>query len=170
MTDKAAWQDISTAPKDGTEIILGWAVDVDCAGAVAVGYWMGNPERNFWRETGWFTSDEDVLCHHPICPTHWQALPSPPESVPANDELSRLRAELAMSSQQYDHLEGVSNIQVETINQLRERLDRAEGAFNTAFQATKWKMMNALTQEECDLWTKAWELMNSRAALEGVSE
>lgn len=72
------WQPISTAPKDGTPIIVagpsekGW-----CYG---VAFW--NPNGNSWVgdclevtgiwETGsaWFEPDEV---------THWQPLPAPPE-------------------------------------------------------------------------------------------
>ena len=67
------WQPIETAPKDGTPIILGFP-DMACEG-----YWMCDPSRNHWGETGWFASDSDVLFEHPWKPTHWMPLPEPPK-------------------------------------------------------------------------------------------
>ena len=52
-----AWRDISTAPRDGTRVIIGgrgWA-----------------KQGEFWRHYQ-FWSTEKV-------PTHWQPLPTPPE-------------------------------------------------------------------------------------------
>lgn len=60
----SAWQPIDTAPRDGTDIILGYA-----GSHSEEGRWMGDPSRNHWRETGWFASTDDVLCDHPKRPT-----------------------------------------------------------------------------------------------------
>lgn len=56
------WQDIETAPKDGTDI-LGFDED----GRVVV-WW----DRNAWIRRG---DDYDIVTH----PTHWQPLPPPPK-------------------------------------------------------------------------------------------
>jgi hypothetical protein len=73
MTDKAAWQDISTAPKDGTWVAL-WCKD----GGVKAGYWANT---YFSQDPAWVTyahrSDSEEI--YPL-PTHWTSLPSPPES------------------------------------------------------------------------------------------
>ncbi len=53
------WQPIETAPKDGTEVILGnWIRKW-----VLVGY---------WHRGGWQVDSGTVT------PTHWQAFPAPP--------------------------------------------------------------------------------------------
>jgi Lar family restriction alleviation protein len=67
------WRPIETAPRDGTPVILGYANSHSCEG-----FWMGNPERNHWGETGWFDSDSDVLCEHAHHPDAWMPLPTPP--------------------------------------------------------------------------------------------
>jgi len=71
-----AWRPISEAPKDGNPIILGYS---DFGGlSSAEGYWMGDPKRNYWGETGWFESSEEVFHTHPSSPTHYMPLPEPP--------------------------------------------------------------------------------------------
>jgi uncharacterized protein (DUF2237 family) len=65
MTDKAAWQDISTAPKDGTRILLyrpgnGWCVVIA---------WWSESAGAYGDYAGFF---KDA--------THWMPLPSPPEA------------------------------------------------------------------------------------------
>jgi len=65
------WQDISTAPKDGTVVIL------------SNGEWV---ERGWWSNSmwlgslgpGWITDDpRDVgVVHSDV--THWQPMPTPP--------------------------------------------------------------------------------------------
>jgi len=65
------WSPIESACKYGDPILL----EVD--GYVGVGFWMGDPERNHWKETGWFFAGDDVLCGHPENPTHWMSLPNP---------------------------------------------------------------------------------------------
>jgi hypothetical protein len=66
------WLPIETAPKDGESVILGFK---DFS---AEGFWMDDPARNHWRETGWFFSDDDILTGHPTHPTYWQPLPATP--------------------------------------------------------------------------------------------
>jgi hypothetical protein len=78
------WKPIETAPKDGTAIILCWAVTADkrpidwresptTAGVfVQIGSWSEG--ENWW----WVYIDTpgDTALH--FTPTHWMALPSPP--------------------------------------------------------------------------------------------
>ncbi len=69
------WFDISTAPKDGTNIILGNEV------TVAVGKWARDDWRAmyFVREgTGDFQAGAGLLNE----PTHWRPLPPPPSNPP----------------------------------------------------------------------------------------
>lgn len=60
-----AWQDISTASKDGTEI-LGYLFE-DCS-----------PQPIYWAEgaLGWYS---DVTCKY-VMPTHWMPIPTPPDA------------------------------------------------------------------------------------------
>jgi hypothetical protein len=64
------WQDIETAPKDGTEI---WA-------------YAGEQARMKWIEGSgyalWVWADEALseIDPDPIQPTHWMPLPEPPET------------------------------------------------------------------------------------------
>lgn len=63
------WQDISTAPKDGTHI-LAFASDEYRQPYYSVAQWA--PERpEFGSVAGWFWS-------FAIRPTHWMPLPPPP--------------------------------------------------------------------------------------------
>ena len=75
------WQPISTAPKDGTEILLfglfSWDYDFeDAKPTTAVGEW--DDYGGYECEGGWQT-----ITHNPYkdnCePTHWKPLPEPPK-------------------------------------------------------------------------------------------
>lgn len=59
------WQPIETAPRDGSEVLLGWD-----SGHVTSGFW----ERQYW-----------LTCVGPYqgsqAPQYWQPLPSPPAAV-----------------------------------------------------------------------------------------
>ncbi len=59
-----AWEPISTAPKDGTELLLAHKF-------AFVGRWF---QPGFGTE-GWWTANA-----MPVEPTHWQHLPQPPEA------------------------------------------------------------------------------------------
>lgn len=85
------WQPIETAPKDGTDILLGFANDnrpavvavgvgnnpdtVALVGRAKVARWYAMPFR------GWYESwDEyDSLNAVKGCPTHWMPLPEAPK-------------------------------------------------------------------------------------------
>lgn len=80
------WQDISTAPKDGTEILLFTHHEADeyldeSFDAVQIGLWDdGNhaPGSAFHREPGW--------CQQKIGkPTHWMPLPKAPSTPSGSD-------------------------------------------------------------------------------------
>lgn len=58
-----SWQPIETAPRDKTEILLGWT-----SGLVLCGYWS-----QFRNHLGWTTSRGMYGD-----PTHWMPLPEPP--------------------------------------------------------------------------------------------
>lgn len=73
LRDAERWRPIESAPRDGTYILLGHE-----GSHSEEGRWMGDASRNHWGETGWFASDDDVLCEHPSKPTHWRPLPAPP--------------------------------------------------------------------------------------------
>lgn len=74
---KDAWQPISTAPKDGTDIFLfGWCLD----------WTKDNSKRaefqvmtiGFWNDhIGGFQSERDDTADY-FEPTHWMPLPPPP--------------------------------------------------------------------------------------------
>ena len=64
--DAREWQDISTAPKDGTDILLGFAGDDRPA---VIAGWFG--------ESGW--EKYDCLNLVKGRPTHWMPLPPAPQ-------------------------------------------------------------------------------------------
>jgi len=62
-----AWQPIESAPKDGSEILLGHK-----DGSLAIGWWRArNPNQ------GWTDGDSYAMGW----PTHWQPAPTPPEAA-----------------------------------------------------------------------------------------
>jgi hypothetical protein len=63
------WQDISTAPKDGTRVMLSYDDSVTTGR-----YW------DAWNDgtADWFDDSDDVLCGY-LKPTHWMPLPPAPE-------------------------------------------------------------------------------------------
>lgn len=74
------WQDISTAPRDGTEIQL-WIIDKGTEpGWVPIGAWVDEPYRGegpCWCE--WDIVDYDgVEGWSAVTATHWMPLPAPP--------------------------------------------------------------------------------------------
>ena len=60
-TTPVAWQDIDTAPKDGTKLLMG-----DCD-AVWIGHWDA-------IDDAWLNRDYDIQW-----PCYWRPLPTPPE-------------------------------------------------------------------------------------------
>lgn len=68
------WQDIKTAPKDGTAILLGIT---GYKTNMAVAEW--EPESKF-SAGGWLYSDDEFF----VNPTHWMPLPKHP--TPANGD------------------------------------------------------------------------------------
>lgn len=69
------WQDISTAPKDGTKVLVGRFVrkcQTDFNNIVTVDFWHTPKLHNF---LGWGNFNTQ---HWP--PTHWMPLPNPPRS------------------------------------------------------------------------------------------
>lgn len=64
------WQPIESAPKDGTEILLGWPK------MRMSGYW-DTFKSNDWATDRWMTSRGVYKGKH--SPTHWMPLPEPPK-------------------------------------------------------------------------------------------
>lgn len=71
----AMWQDISTAPKDGERILLGWRGEMS-----AEGFWHDG-SKNHWGKAGWFFADDDLLTGRPCGPDCWIPLTPPPKGV-----------------------------------------------------------------------------------------
>lgn len=69
MTDETGWRPISTAPKDGTQI-LAFARAEPVFEFMAVAQWAEANEA-LGSVAGWFWP-------YAIRPTHWQPLPPPP--------------------------------------------------------------------------------------------
>lgn len=69
---KQQWQPIETAPRDGTEIILGAWDEEGKFITVANARWVENYEatKEFWHDIEGSFKQEDV--------THWMPLPQPP--------------------------------------------------------------------------------------------
>jgi hypothetical protein len=68
------WQDIATAPKDGTSILLhyyGQAVEGRYSPSEIRGH-MGSSRMQLWRTAA------GVIHQHEPQPTHWMPLPTPP--------------------------------------------------------------------------------------------
>jgi hypothetical protein len=65
------WQDISTAPRDGTDVLIG------LGDTIAIGFYC--PENDPRLPPGWIWAGEDLWfrCE----PTHWMPLPAPPKEV-----------------------------------------------------------------------------------------
>lgn len=72
------WQDIASAPRDGTEILL-WFPEEVARGDLArrSGYWNGNSGGD-WYDNEW-ASDGMSALHG--TPTRWRPLPAPPREV-----------------------------------------------------------------------------------------
>ena len=69
VIERAKWQPIETAPKDGTSILL-FASDYPPLSYMGVGQWaFADPDLGFVE--GWFWP-------FAIRPTHWMPLPVPP--------------------------------------------------------------------------------------------
>ena len=69
------WYPISTAPKDGTEILL-WFPKFKC---VINGFWDTFEENQKLYET-WYVPHDFIIPNDPDeYPTHWMPLPAPPE-------------------------------------------------------------------------------------------
>ena len=62
------WQPISTAPKDGTRILIANAKAVATAG------WENSI---WWSKCGGWSDDDDLTAAEP--PTHWMPLPDVPK-------------------------------------------------------------------------------------------
>jgi hypothetical protein len=76
------WQPIETAPKDGTEVILGW--DMASVWIVRNGWFHdGNDWRGFdLDDVGWWSYRHSVTqekLEGYDTPTHWMPLPEPPK-------------------------------------------------------------------------------------------
>lgn len=76
------WQPIETAPRDGTEVILG-SLAQTYKGApvpprVTIGYWTQDDEPEYeYCDPYWMSWDGGFTKENP--PTHWMPLPPPPE-------------------------------------------------------------------------------------------
>lgn len=68
------WLPIGIAPMDGTVILLGYA-----GSHSEEGYWMGDPSKNYWGETGWYSVSDEPIAKHPSHPSHWMPMPTPPK-------------------------------------------------------------------------------------------
>jgi hypothetical protein len=80
IIEAIGWQDIASAPKDGTPILIWqpssqkhvWADGVDDQ-RYAIGYW-----RTWEPGGGWGNRNDST-----VVPTHWQPLPAPPPTMKA---------------------------------------------------------------------------------------
>lgn len=74
------WQPMETAPKDGTEVLLLVEVGYKKKLGRQTVYRKGKFHCNHWYLDGWRASNDPL---NPETPTHWQHLPSPPDSPDA---------------------------------------------------------------------------------------
>ena len=84
------WQDISTAPRDGTEVLV-WRdhMGILLARFTSAAEFLTDAELEEWEgdtahQEDWFAADFVSGCRleADCSPTHWQPLPPPPESRP----------------------------------------------------------------------------------------
>ena len=68
----SAWQDIETAPKDGTEVFV-WLPE-----SVSYGGFSSNPRKAIWLVDLDEWQVENVGGNIPPAPTHWKPLGDPP--------------------------------------------------------------------------------------------
>jgi hypothetical protein len=75
------WQPIETAPKDGAEILLGFAGEK----WIVQGRWVGDYKA---RDGAWWALNNDPTdaWGGELYPTHWMPLPSPPTPAHSGDE------------------------------------------------------------------------------------
>jgi hypothetical protein len=76
------WQDIATAPKDGTDILLYGHGVLRSGGVYAKGRHVGWSQLARDGSTYWATRDPAVDCE----PTHWMRLPTPPSALEVSDD------------------------------------------------------------------------------------
>jgi hypothetical protein len=83
----STWQPIETAPKDGTDIIVGY--DFATVWIVHAAFWRqvdDNLRALDWtdEDTGWWSYINGSVTQEqldgPRAPTHWMPLPDPPTS------------------------------------------------------------------------------------------
>ena len=68
LSKTADWRSIAIAPRDGTEVLLGW----DYGELVLSGHW-----HSFRGRDEWTTSRGPYAGRHD--PTHWMPIPEPPK-------------------------------------------------------------------------------------------
>lgn len=77
--ERAGWQPIETAPRDGTEFIM-FDANVNTA---TVGHWM--------TDVAWMGRSRPKPQWFPLAnPTHWQQLPTPPDAIEAGQHRQAL--------------------------------------------------------------------------------
>lgn len=96
---EGAWQPIETAPKDGTEILIyrhGWqeaprarwglqdGEDDDHKPTVFGGWFLASEWHTYGCEDGFLGWNEDI--EDGVMPTHWSALPPPPDTTTSSGE------------------------------------------------------------------------------------
>ncbi len=79
MSEATQWQPIETAPKDGTEILIG-RFDEDGSEWYATAEWWVRSWAFMWAKN----IDHPVLIDFE--PTHWRPLPPPHTNEPSDDE------------------------------------------------------------------------------------
>jgi hypothetical protein len=74
------WQDIETAPRDGTTVLLALAQTRTYAGEVWAAFWHDG-SKNHWRREGWYdeVDREHLLIAKPVQPDFWMPFPEPPK-------------------------------------------------------------------------------------------
>ncbi len=86
MTGGIGWRPIDTAPKDGSDIIVG--CDVASVWVIHVAFWREVDENLIaigWEapgDTGWWSYTRNSVTQEKLegwaTPTHWMPLPTPP--------------------------------------------------------------------------------------------
>jgi hypothetical protein len=73
------WKPIESAPKDGSAVLLTTTETESDYAICRLGYWT-----TYNKIGDWYSVSDD--CKVGITPTHWMALPEPPDDAPRADE------------------------------------------------------------------------------------
>jgi hypothetical protein len=111
------WQDIETAPKDGTRVLIYRGPEPN------------EPDVGFWALDRWFSQSNEISLWGAFPPTHWMPLPDRPADAGSMTEDDKAAVDEMLSprrrgfvegliGEDLDHADGASVATVEKVNQI----------------------------------------------------